>query len=156
MRTLLLILALNLAALVANAQPLRLPDPLPTPTPEQAYTNLLTISRFVFGGSFGPDGGPSQGERAYRAIAASTNAVQLFSAAFSNGNTQAKCYALCGFRQFKPSIFESYAGSLRATNPFVDITFSDHGRLALASNIVARISSGYYDVYLRDIQPKRP
>jgi len=150
------VITLSLAALKVVAQPLRPADPLPLPTPQQAYTNLLTVRHFVFGGEFGPDGGPPLGERYYRAIASTTNAAGLFSAVFTNGNAQAKLYALCGIRQFAPDMFESYAGPLRAANPLVDITFGDQIKYAPASKLITRISSGYYDVYRRDTQPRKP
>jgi hypothetical protein len=153
MRFVALIVSLTLSALDVIAQPLSPRDPLRTPTPQQAYEQLLTVSHFVFGGGFYPDGGPSEGERAYRAIAAGTNATGLFSAALTNGNAQAKLYALCGIRQFAPGMFDSYARALRIANPLVDTTFGDRIRREFATNLVTRISSGRYDVYLRNTKP---
>src|SRR6266568_1226803 len=99
-----LIAALNLAiSFGVRAQANRALDP---PTPQQAYEQLLSVRCFAFGG-VGYAGVTSEGEKAYRAIASGTNALALFSAALTNGNAQAKLYALCGIRQFAPRTFEA-------------------------------------------------
>lgn len=150
MRTIALIITITLmmVSLEAAAQPFRLPDPPTPPTPQQAYEQLLAVRSFTFGGVYiGGEGSP--GERACRIIARSTNALTLFSAAFTNGNAQAKCYALCGIRQFSPAMFDSYAKSLRIANPIVDTTRTDAIHREAATNVIARIASGSYDSYLQ-------
>src|SRR6266545_1138369 len=115
--TLALIAVLNLTlSFGIRAQVNRPPDP---PTPQQAYEQLLSVRRFAFGG-VGYAGVTSEGETAYRAIAAGTNALALFSAALTNGNAQAKLYALCGLRQFAPRTFEAHSKSWLIANPQVE------------------------------------
>ena len=140
--------AFMLFLIIASAvgQPLR---PIEQLTPDQAYEQLLKVHNFSFGGVFA-DGIGTRGERLYHVIAGSTNAVALFSATYTNGNSQAKLFALCGIRQFAPSQFDSLATSLCLSNPVVDITHGDRIRHDYASNLVYRISSGHYDVYIKD------
>jgi len=117
------------------------------PTPQVAYQQLLEVRYFAFGGvGFAPV--TSEGEMAYRAIVGSTNGLELFSTALTNGNPHTKLYALCGLRQLAPERFEAAADSIARTNSQV-ITAS--GCLVgpePASNVVHRISHGYYDKYL--------
>jgi len=146
MRTLALIVALSLtASLAVCAQPLRLPD---SPTPQQAYKPLLSVGCFAFGG-VGYAGVTSDGERAYRSIACSTNALALFSAAVTNGNAQTKLYALCGIRQFAPRTFDTNAKPLLIANPRVKTMSGCILRSESTSNVVARIASGFYDTYFK-------
>ena len=145
-RILVLVAALNFAiSFGIRAQPNRPPEP---PTPQQAYEQLLSVRYFAFGG-VGYAGVTSEGEMAYRAIAAGTNALSLFSAALTNGNAQAKLYALCGIRQFEPSTFDALAKSLLSANPQVETLRGCIMRHEFATNVVARISSGAYDVYFK-------
>ena len=145
MRILIFIAALSVCGLNILAQPLRRPD---SPSPQQAYEQLLTVRRFAFGG-VGYAGVTSQGEIAYRAIAGSTNALALFSATFTNGNAQAKLYALCGIRRFAPGTFDAHACSLIVANPQVETMSGCIVRHEFATNVVARISSGSYDIYFK-------
>ena len=145
MRTLAFIAALIGVSLDVSGQPFRLPDP---PTPEHAYEQLLAVRCFAFGG-VGYAGVTSGGEIAYRAIAGSTNAVALFSATLTNGNVQAKLYGLCGIREFAPGTFESLAEPLRIANPKVETMRGCVVHHEFGTNVISRISSGYYDVYLR-------
>jgi hypothetical protein len=146
MRILTFIAALSVViAITTSAQPLRPPDP---PTPQQAYEELLSVRRFAFGG-VGYAGVTSRGEIAYCAIAASTNALKLYSAVLTNGNAQAKLYALCGIRQFAPVTFDEWAKPLVAENPQVETM---HGCIVSqehATDVVARIKNGTYDIYLK-------
>src|SRR6185369_13177997 len=144
--TLALIAALNLMiSFSIRAQVNRPPDP---PTPQQAYEQLLSVRCFAFGG-VGYAGVTSEGEKAYRAIAGSTNAVALFSAALTNGNAQAKLYALCGIRQFAPRTFEAQSKSLLSANPQVETMSGCMVSNEFATNVVARIASGSYDVHFK-------
>jgi hypothetical protein len=123
----------------------KLPEP---PSPDQAYQQLLSIDRFAFGG-VGYAGNTSRGEIAYRAVAGSTSALQLFSSALTNGNAQTKLYALCGIRQFSPGSFPAHARSVVVSSPEVETMAGCIVRNELTSNVVARIASGSYDLYLK-------
>jgi hypothetical protein len=148
--TLALIAALNFAiSFGIRAQANRPPDP---PTPQQAYEQLLSVGRFALGG-VGYAGVTSAGEIAYRAIAGGTNALALFSAALTNGNAQAKLYALCGIRQLTPGTFDTHAQSLLNANPRVETMSGCIVSHEFASNVIARIASGSYDVHFKT--PKR-
>jgi hypothetical protein len=143
MRTLWFTFVLNVIALGALGQPSSPPDEWP---PQRAYQQLLTIRSFAFGG-IGFAGRTSEGEAAYQAIAASTNALALFSGVFTNGNAQAKLYALCGIQRFAPGRFASYAGSLRAANPEVETIQGCIISHEFAIDVISRISAGSYDLY---------
>jgi hypothetical protein len=154
-RTFSFTVALSVIGLAGVAQPIRPPEPPAPPTPQQAYKQMLSVPRFAFGG-VGYAGVTSPGEVAYHAIAGSTNALALFSTVFSNGNAQAKLYALCGIRQFARGRFNSYADSLRSANPKVETM---QGCLVLdefATNIICRISTGSYDFYLTTGRSQTP
>jgi hypothetical protein len=146
LRTLALIAALTLTIpFGVRAQVNHPPDP---PTPQQAYEQLLSVGRFAFGG-VGYAGVTSEGEKAYRAIAAGTNALAVFCAVLTNGNAQAKLYALCGIRQFAPRIFEAQSKPLLIANPQVETMSGCLVSHEFASNVVARIASGSYDAYFK-------
>jgi len=150
LHTLALIAALNLTiSFGVRAQVNRPTDP---PTPQQAYEQLLSVGRFAFGG-VGYAGVTSEGEKAYRAIAGDTNALSMFSAVLTNGNAPAKLYALCGIRQFAPRMFEAHSKSLLIANPQVETMSGCLVSHEFATNVVARISSGSYDVHFK--KPKR-
>ena len=84
-----------------------------------------------------------------RAIAGSTNALALFSAALTNGNTPARLYALCGIRQLEPSIAHSM---LLIANAEVETMRGCLMRREFATNVVARIASGAYDIYFKKLK----
>jgi hypothetical protein len=146
MRTLWFTVVLNVVGLGALGQPFPPPG---LATPQRAYEQLLSIRSFAFGGT-GFAGRTSEGEAAYQAIAASTNALALFSGVFTNGNAQAKLYALCGIRRFAHSRFGSYAEPLRAANPEVETIEGCIINHEFATNVISRISAGSYDLYLRN------
>src|SRR2546427_821043 len=64
----------------------------PPQTPQQAYEQLRSIKCFAFGG-VGYAGTTSKGEVAFRAVAASTNGLQLLTTTLTNGTVEAKLYA---------------------------------------------------------------
>ena len=141
-----LIAALNLVlSFEVRAQVNRPSDPLP---PQQAYEQLLSVRYFAFGG-VGFAGVTSEGEKAYRAIAGGTNALALFSAVLTNGNAPAKLYALCGIRQLSPRTFDTHAKSLLMANPEVETMSGCIVRHEFATNIVARIASGSYELRIK-------
>ena len=145
-----LIAALNLGiSFGVRAQVNRPSDP---PTPQQAYVQLLSVGFFAFGG-VGYAGITSEGEKAYRAIAGGTNALALFSAVLTNGNSAAKLYALCGIRQLSPRTFDTHAKAIRMANPQVETMSGCMAMNEYATNVVARIASGSYDIQIK--KPKR-
>jgi hypothetical protein len=146
MRTLSLIALASLA--IGNGcalQPLR---PTGPPTPQAAYTQLLSIDYFAFGG-VGYAGTTSDGETAFRMVASTTNAFQLFSAALTNGNAQAKLYALCAIRQLSLKDFDTHAKSVVTISPKVETMRGCMIGHEWTSNVVAQITSGSYDSYIK-------
>ncbi len=147
MRSFLFTLVVCIVGFASMAQMLRPPDPPKLPTPQEAYHQILSARYFAFGG-VGYAGVTSHGEVAYRSIAGRTNALVFFSNVFTNGNAQAKLYALCGIRQFSPGKFASYAELLRKSNPKVETMRGCIVRHEFATNLISRISKGYYDYQL--------
>src|SRR5262249_42320651 len=122
-------------------------EPIAPKDPQQAYQQLLSIKSFAFGG-VGYAGTTSQGELCFRALASSTNALQMFRAALTKGTTAGQLYALCGLRRLAPKDFDTAASPIIAANKTVT---EWQGCLVCgqqASNIVARIKSGSYDSYI--------
>jgi hypothetical protein len=118
-------------------------------TAQQAYQRLLSTRFFAFGG-VGFAGTPSEGESAFHLLLSSPSALELFQTALTKTNTSAEAtlYALCGIRRLAPATFGAHARALVERNPKVQ-TMS--GCIAMddrASNVVARIASGSYDLYL--------
>jgi hypothetical protein len=117
---------------------------------QKVYEQFRSIKTFTFGG-VGPLGSMSDEEQCFRAIAVSSNALQLFTTTLTNGTTEARLYALCGIRMLVPQTFDSQAAPAVAANKRVTIMegcFSSHER---ASNVVVRIKEGFYDRHL-DLQ----
>ncbi len=112
--------------------------------PEQAYERLLGVKQFAFGG-VGYAGTTSDGEQAFRAVRASTNAVQLFRAALSNGSNEAKLYALCAIRQMDNRSFATDAKAFLRANPEVTTMSGCIVGHERAAAVVKRIAAGYYD-----------
>jgi len=117
------------------------------PTANEAYQQLLSTKFFAFGG-VGFAGTTSEGERAFHAIAASTNALELFTAVLAQGNTQSQLYALCGIRRLAPEKFDVLAKAIVVANPKVSTMAGCVGRDDRASNVVAHIAGGLYDLYI--------
>ena len=129
-----------------------LPMPGEKLTPEQAYQHLLSAEFFAFGPVF-LGGITSDGERAFRAILTSTNALQLFRAASTHTNAVANLYALCGIRKLAPATFDAQAKRLIAANPEV-IHMAGCKRSQLhAKYLVEWIASGSYDNFLKISNP---
>ena len=113
---------------------------------QQAYQQLLSTKFFAFGG-VGIAGTASEGERAFHAIAASTNALELFTAVLAQGNTEAQLYALCGIRRLAPERFDVLAKAVVVANLKVSTMAGCIGSDDRASNVVTRIAGGSYDLY---------
>ncbi|MEO8429362.1 MAG: hypothetical protein ABI651_19900 [Verrucomicrobiota bacterium] len=125
------------------------PTPTHKQTSEQVYQRLLSARFFAFGG-VGFAGTPSEGERAFHTILASANALELFKSALTSTDTRAEAslYALCGIRRLAPEAFVSHARALVARNPKVRTMSGCIAMEDRASNIVARIAGGSYDLYV--------
>ena len=121
-----------------------LPPPAEQKTVRQAYEQLLSTRTFAFGG-IGFAGTISEGEKAFRIVAESPNALDLFETLLQNGRAEGRLYALCGIRKLARPSFEAQARTLVDAEPRI-ITMS--GCLLseeLSSNVVARIAAGSYD-----------
>ena len=141
-----LVAALVFGGHVFAAEPIRSPE---GPTVKQAYDELLSVQFFAFGG-VGFAGTTSEGEKAFRTVAASTNGLELFTAVLKHGNAQGQLYALCGIRALAREKFETSAKPLVTANRKVTTMSGCMGMEEGASNVVARISAGSYDAQIRN------
>src|ERR1051325_8690919 len=91
----------------------------PSPS-RQFYEQFCSIKTFAFGG-VGPLGSMSDEEQCFRTIAMGSNALQLFTAALTNGTTEARLYALCGIRHLAPQAFDAHTTAFMAANKRVTI-----------------------------------
>jgi hypothetical protein len=120
----------------------------------QVYEQFRSIKTFSFGG-VGPLGSMSDGEQCFRAIASSSNALQLFTTTLTNGTPEARLYALCGIRILAPQTFDPHAAPAVAANRPVTIMegcLLSHER---ASNVIVRIKEGFYDRHFDWRTPSR-
>ncbi len=126
------------------AEPVRPPD---KKTVQEAYRTLLSTNiPFAFDG-VGIAGVTSKGEKAFRTVAGSTNALELFQAIVKDGSSEGQMYGLCGIHKLAPESFDAFARPIVSANRKV-ITMS--GCLMSedrASEVVARIARGSYDRY---------
>lgn len=129
----------------ASVQPLRPPK---LPTLEQSYEQLLSVREFAFGG-IGYAGETSKGEMACRAIGSATNTLHLFLGALTNGNAQAKLYALCAVHQLAPETFDARARFVISANPKSMTMEGCIMSRDWTSNVVAKIAKGSYDFYFK-------
>src|SRR5262245_34276007 len=79
-----------------------------SPEVDLACQELLEVKVFAFGG-VGFAGTISEGENAFRTVAADTDAVQLFKTVLTNGTPAGRLNALCGIRRLAPKDFRSLA-----------------------------------------------
>jgi hypothetical protein len=124
------------------------------PQPSQkVYEQFCSLKAFTFGG-VGPLGSISDEEQCFCAIAASSNALQLFITTLTNGTAEARLYALCGIRMLAPQTFDPQAAPAVAENKRVTIMegclLSHDG----ASNVIIRIKEGFYDRHF-DLHARR-
>ena len=117
---------------------------------EDAYRDFLKVDTFALG-LVGIHGRPSLGEKLYRAVAASPNALQLFTDALTSGTPTAKLYALCGIRMLILARYAAYANPLMKSGGRVDTMRGCRGETESVSKIVERISKGVYDERLERI-----
>ncbi len=121
----------------------------------QAYEKIIQVPYFAFGG-VGIGGVTSEGEKAFRTIAASTNALPLFRKALANGSDAAKLYALCGIRLLDKRSFDSAARALMASNPEVSTMTGCFVGREQAGAIVKRIAEGAYEIDISGRRPSKP
>jgi hypothetical protein len=112
----------------------------------QVYEQFCSIKTFAFGG-VGPLGAMSDGERCFRTVAMSSNALQLFATALTNGTTEARLYALCGIRHLAPRTFDAHAAPVVAANKRAAIMVGCFLSRERTSNVVVRIKEGLYDLH---------
>ncbi len=115
---------------------------------KQAFQKLSSAPFFAFGG-VGYAGSISQGEKAFREMCASSNALPLFKAALTNENPSARIYALCGIRTLDPKSFDQLAKPLVDANPSVLVMSGCMLSEEPASKVVSRIKNGAYDAQLK-------
>jgi len=116
----------------------------PPAAAQQAYDRLIAVKQFAFGG-VGFAGTTSEGEKAFRTILASPNALRLFRLALSKGSTEAKLYALSGFRQLDQRSFDTESKALVEANPEATTMSGCIVRHEQAAAVVKRIADGMYD-----------
>jgi hypothetical protein len=122
------------------------------PPPEQrtvreAHQQLLSTKVFAFGG-VGFAGTTSEAEKAFHIVAAGTNALELFTALLRNGSSEAQMYGLCGIRSLVPQSFDSKARPIVSANLKVNTMSGCLLADERASNVVARIAAGAYDLHI--------
>jgi hypothetical protein len=121
-------------------------------TVQQAYRKLLSTNvAFAFGG-VGIAGVTSEGEKAFRTVAGSTNALELFRAIVRDGSPEGQMYGLCGIRKLAPESFDAFAKPIVSANPTVWTMSGCLRSQEPASEIVRRIARGSYD---RDFEKAR-
>ena len=111
---------------------------------QEAYEHLLAVKEFAFGG-VGFAGTTSAGEKAYRTVFASTNALALFQSALAKGSNEAKLYALAAIRHLDKKSFDAGAKALLAANPEVRTMSGCIVNHEKAEAVVKRIAGGLYD-----------
>jgi len=79
---------------------------------------LAKIERFAFGPT-GYAGDMSEGEKDYRTVLERSTALADFEKLFTEGNIQAKCYALVGIHRLDAGRFNELARSLRKSDETV-------------------------------------
>jgi hypothetical protein len=83
-----------------------------TAQPDTVLLRLLKVQQFAFGPT-GYAGKTSVGEKDFKTILARSSALTDFEKLFSQGNIQAKAYALVGIYKLNPTRFTELARPLR-------------------------------------------
>ena len=150
MKRVLILSALLLAGIGENAGHAADKPPVQKkpPTPEQAGEQLVKVRAFAFGG-VGFAGTISEGERAWRIILTSPDALKLFRSTLSTGTTEAKLYALCGIRQLDKPSFPALAKPVLDANPQVTTMAGCSLTHEPAASVIQRIAAGQYDQHFK-------
>lgn len=131
---------LTFAALAADAPRFKAHD---------ALTNLLATDCFALGGMKVVNA-PLYNETAFQALAAHTNALELFSTVANNGVTpEARLYGLTGIHSLAPAQFAAFARPLESSAAPVTIQFGCIRGSDTASNCVRLIRAGHYDQFVQ-------
>ena len=117
------------------------------PSVKDAYLQFLDVEIFAFGG-VGVANRPSQGEILFQAVAARTNALNLFTAAMTNGTAAAQLYSLCGIHKLAPTKYDAHAKDLMSSSDEVETLRGCIMVDETVPTVVKRISMGDYDKYV--------
>jgi hypothetical protein len=132
MRIWLIIIALLSFAAAQNTQPA-----------DMVLQRVAKVDQFAFGGT-GYSGAISPGEKDYKIILARTSAAADFEKLYSEGNLQAKCYALVGIHKLNAVRFKDLATPMRSSRKIVAIM---HGCIVSEEafgDVIKQIESGRY------------
>lgn len=120
----------------------------------QACENLISIKLFALGG-VGYAGSISEGEKCFRLLTGATNGLAMFKMVLTNGTPEAQMYALAGIRLMAPKDFDDCAAPVIAANKNVNEMEACFASVETASNVVSKIRSGSYDIFMQRGQNKR-
>ena len=112
--------------------------------PEKAYERLVAAKVFAFGG-VGFAGTTSDGEKAFHAVLASTNGLEVLRKVLKKGTWEAKMYALCGMWKLAPREVQAEAERIVREKATVKMMTGCLMFEEPVSKVVERISSGAYD-----------
>lgn len=127
----------NLPLLLGPAACTQQPTTIPVDT-------LTRVHLFAFGG-VGFSGRTSEGEKAYRALAALPNALEYFLSVYTHGTPEACCYALVAIRRLDATKFQELLTSIRQSTVAVNeangcILFTE--KLGV---VAGKVASGSFD-----------
>lgn len=118
--------------------------PQTTQPVDTVLERLTKVHLFAFGG-VGYAGVISPGEKDYRILLSRSSALADFEKLYSEGNVQAKCYALVGIQKLNPARFRELAGPSRTSKEKVGTM---HGCIISADeafgDIIKKIEPGQY------------
>jgi len=115
---------------------------------DKPLKDLARVEAFAFGG-IGVAGTKSAGEIDFRAILAQPSALADFRKLLVEGNRQAKCYALVALHKLQPKEFPALAASFAKDKAPVRTIGGCMVADLPMNSVVAGISKGNYDLYLR-------
>ena len=111
--------------------------------------SLAEVEEFAFGG-VGVAGIESQGERFFRAVMDSNDALATFQKILGSGTAAAKLYALCGIRLLSEKDFTGAAEPLLKSSETVTTIGGCMISKQRVADVARQISSGSYDVTLKN------
>ncbi len=119
------------------------------PVPQSSHPPDALIERFAKTGvfAFGPVGFAgitSPGEKDYRTVFNRTSALADFEKLNSDGNAQAKCYALAGIHRLNPTRFKELVQPLRNSKETVTTMSGCIMSRAALGDIIKQIESGRF------------
>jgi hypothetical protein len=112
-------------------------------TKDTALDRLAKVGRFAFGPT-GNAGVISPGEKDYGTVLATSTALADFEKLFTEGNVQAKCYALVGIRKLDPSRFKRLAQPLTESSETVTTLHGCIVSHAPVAEVLQQIAAGKY------------